>query len=452
MMASGFETAFSALEQHVPLHPFFLEESNIKVIVSCSKCKKRQRNLHGPEREETKCRDCQKQIQKSSAVDQNPFATQRRLVASTTATTEQIQGLASAAESPVWFCVFATHATREVKLHAIYVVLFLGLNYRLVGLLFGKSKSTIGNWVKQYNEEGDLKRRTYLYGPTQKIFEPQADWIENYVLKVNPLVYLHELKAEFLAHWKFSISLSTLARVLHQRKITKQVIERRALDIRFSDILRYEGELNSFYPLFEQIVFLDEMSTDNRSMLRKRGWFLQNKRPFFRGIFRRGKRHSILAFLGVEGLFEVFATDGTFDRLAFFACIKELLVSGKVQPYPGRHSVWIMDGASIHLDTNMIDYLWLAGLYVIFLPAYCPFFNPIEIMFGMVKRECQAQMDERKKMDDELILAFSLRKFASYDFTAMFEACGYTTSGRFDRNVNLDHFLLLRGDMEEVAE
>jgi DDE superfamily endonuclease len=181
---------------------------------------------------------------------------------------------------------------------------------------------------------------------------------------------------------------STLARVLHKRKITKQVIERRVLDICFADVIRFEGELNSFFPLFEQLVFLDEMSTDNRSMLRKCGWFLQNQRPFFRGIFQRGKRHSILAFLGVSGLFEVFMTDSTFDGLVFFSCVKELLASGKVEPYPGKHSVWILDGASIHMDHNMIDYLWLAGIYVIFLPAYCPFFNPIEIMFGLVKREC----------------------------------------------------------------
>jgi hypothetical protein len=61
-------------------------------------------------------------------------------------------------------------------------------------------------------------------------------------------------------------------------------------------------------------------------------------------------------------------------------------------------------------------------------------------------------MDESKKMDDELVLANALSKFSSYDFSHMFEACGYTTSGRFDRSVNFDQFTKLRGDMVEPEE
>ena len=56
-----------------------------------------------------------------------------------------------------------------------------------------------------------------------------------------------------------------------------------------------------------------------------------------------------------------------------------------MQQYPGRYSVWILDGASIHCDKYITYFLRSLGIYTIFLPAYCPFFNPIEIIFGNMK-------------------------------------------------------------------
>eukprot|EP00733_Pompholyxophrys_punicea_P001507 Pompholyxophrys_punicea_v1_NODE_778_length_1311_cov_2.330414.p1 type:complete len:115 gc:universal NODE_778_length_1311_cov_2.330414:730-1074(+) len=101
------------------------------------------------------------------------------------------------------------------------------------------------------------------------------------------------------------------------------------------------------------------MSVDNRSMLRKKGWFLTGHRPIFKGTFRRGTRLSTLSFLDSNGIFECFQTNSTFNRLKFFEYCKQLLDSGKVETYPGRRSVWILDGAAIHVDPCMIDYFHL---------------------------------------------------------------------------------------------
>jgi hypothetical protein len=71
------------------------------------------------------------------------------------------------------------------------------------------------------------------------------------------------------------------------------------------------------------------MSTDNRSMLRKRGWFLKGHRPVFKSLFRnRGGRISVLTFLGVDGIIANYETDGTFDRKTFFEYCINLLDSG----------------------------------------------------------------------------------------------------------------------------
>ena len=69
-------------------------------------------------------------------------------------------------------------------------------------------------------------------------------------------------------------------------------------------------------------------------------------------------------------------TEGTFNRLKFFNYLKELIESGAIQKYPGRNSIWIMDGARIHCHENIVYYLRLCGIIPLFLPAYCPFYNP----------------------------------------------------------------------------
>ena len=47
-----------------------------------------------------------------------------------------------------------------------------------------------------------------------------------------------------------------------------------------------------------------------------------------------------------------FVTDGTFNRSRFVSCCREFVLSGNVQQYPGRRSIWILDGARIHCHPN----------------------------------------------------------------------------------------------------
>jgi transposase len=56
-----------------------------------------------------------------------------------------------------------------------------------------------------------------------------------------------------------------------------------------------------------------------------------------------------------------------------------------MNPYPGKHSVIIMDNAHIHHDAELIETIEALGCKVIFLPPYSPDYNPIETAFSTVK-------------------------------------------------------------------
>eukprot|EP00734_Pompholyxophrys_sp_LG126_P000427 Pompholyxophrys_sp_v1_NODE_176_length_1340_cov_4.702955.p1 type:complete len:143 gc:universal NODE_176_length_1340_cov_4.702955:717-289(-) len=142
------------------------------------------------------------------------------------------------------------------------------------------------------------------------------------------------------------------------------------MEIRFEDVTRFTLEMNMISFIRHQLVFIDEFSTDNRSMLRKWGWFLCGKSPQFKSCFRRDIRLSFLCFLSISGIFEAFQTFGTFDRTLFFDCCRRLLQSGKVHRFPGPRSVWILDGASIHVDPALVNYMWSIGIILIYLPSY----------------------------------------------------------------------------------
>ena len=56
-----------------------------------------------------------------------------------------------------------------------------------------------------------------------------------------------------------------------------------------------------------------------------------------------------------------------------------------MNPYPGKHSVIIMDNARIHHDAELIETIEALGCKVIFLPPYSPDYNPIETAFSTIK-------------------------------------------------------------------
>ncbi|GMF29113.1 unnamed protein product [Phytophthora fragariaefolia] len=160
------------------------------------------------------------------------------------------------------------------------------------------------------------------------------------------------------------------------------------MHIKKKDVFCFVEELSSVDWCHQKIVVLDDVSFDNRGMIRKRGYSLRGHKIAIRGDFQRNPRISVLAFMGVGGIIDYYDTDGTFDRVEFFKFCREFAYSTRVnvRQYPGTNSVWILDGASIHRDPEIIHFLRRIGVVPIFLSAYCPFLNPIEFMFSYIKQ------------------------------------------------------------------
>lgn len=114
------------------------------------------------------------------------------------------------------------------------------------------------------------------------------------------------------------MSTSSICRILNHEGLTWKAIERRAIQIRKDDIIRFCEELHGIKWDYHNLIFLDEESFDNRRILRTRGYGLRGERLICRGKFIRKPRVSFLCFIDQDGMKEVFCSDGTFNRSKFF--------------------------------------------------------------------------------------------------------------------------------------
>ncbi|XP_053683690.1 uncharacterized protein LOC128733873 [Sabethes cyaneus] len=340
------------------------------------------------------------------------------------------------------------HATVNTVYHCLYAFYFLGINRCALAEIFGKSKATICNWIRKYEQDGAFSRKQRMqvyrrFGTTQR------QWLLNLYYK-EPVVFIDEARDRFQEHFKTCISAASIVRILKTAGLTWKKIERRAIQIRKADILRYTDELEAFKWELHQLVFIDEVSFDSRDMLRNYGYGVKGKKVIFRGEFNRRPRESYLCFLGQGGLLESYRTEGTFTRQKFFDCVRKFAIqSSKVEFYPGKNSVWIMDGARIHCDKNIVLYLRSLGILPIFLPAYCPMFNPIEVIFGICKKHLKRNYVENSKKSLSITITETLVKFRNYSCTKLFNKCGYISGNNFDPNTGLAQPLFAFGFEEK---
>lgn len=328
-------------------------------------------------------------------------------------------------------------ASSNTIYHVLYDYYFMGLNRAQLSRYFGKSPSTITNWITKFENEGTVDRKIASEVVYRKFSQEKREWVVE-LFKKKPILHRDEAKALFFEKFGHTISVTSITTILHNAGYSWKKLERRAIQLQLDDIVRYWKDLDSI-PWFPQmLVFIDEVSFDSRDMLRKNGYGIKGQRLVYRGEFCRKPRSSLLCFLGYEGLLETCWIEGTFDRIKFVTCCKEFALDStkNVQQYPGFNSVWIMDGARIHCSEKLVQYLRSLGIIVIFLPAYAPFLNPIEILFALAKQLSRKLYQENSKTDFNIQLGHVMNSFLNYPMKNLFKKCGYV-DGKFDESVGL---------------
>lgn len=327
------------------------------------------------------------------------------------------------------------HAKEDTIFHCLYGYFFLGIKKSQLAKIYCKNVSTISNWIEKFEKNGAVGRQNNVKNLYRKFNYEKRQWLVS-LYKEKPILYQREAAQLFFDHFHTNISVSSISAILHSEGLTWKCLERRAIQLQSNDIIRYYQELASIDWLLHQVVFLDEVSFDNQDMLRRKGYGTKGQSLLYRGEFCRKARISLLCFLGIDGIVDCYSTEGTFDRFKFFQFCQKFALD-HCKKYPGRNSVWILDGAKIHTDKAIVMYLRSLGIIPIFLPAYAPFYNPIEIIFGLIKRFLREIYNENSKESVEYCVALAMKHFSRMNCKDLYKKCGYVGDGFFDPSIGL---------------
>lgn len=119
-------------------------------------------------------------------------------------------------------------ASTNTKFHVLYGFFLLGLVEDQAGSHYCESDTTIGDWIKQYEESGNLDRKkTIVY---HKYDDAKRKWLIEWYDK-NPLGFLDEAQTAFMIQYNTVISITSIWNIIHEGGLTRKQLERRDSEV-----------------------------------------------------------------------------------------------------------------------------------------------------------------------------------------------------------------------------
>lgn len=128
-----------------------------------------------------------------------------------------------------------------------------------------------------------------------------------------------------------------------------------------------------------RLVFIDETSVKT-NLTRLRGRSPVGKRLFGPAPFGRWHTQTFIAGLTSDRLIAPWVIEGAMNKIAF-----ETYIETQLAPILNPGTVVILDNLSTHKSQRAADFLKAYQSWFLFLPAYSPDLNPIEMAFSKLK-------------------------------------------------------------------
>jgi transposase len=168
----------------------------------------------------------------------------------------------------------------------------------------------------------------------------------------------------------------------------------------------------------ERLVFVDEMGL-HTALAPLYGYAPKAERLRLEVPRNRGKNTTLLASIGLDGMGETMAVEGSTDRWVFEAYVEHALA-----PALQAGQVVVMDNLPAHKPKRVRELIEERGCELIYLPAYSPDLNPIEEAFSKVK-DMLRRAGARTKEALVEVLGEALSAVSSRDARGYFEHAGY---------------------------
>jgi transposase len=242
-------------------------------------------------------------------------------------------------------------------------------------------------------------------------------------LEDDPTAYLDEMQQFLYDEYELETSIATISRILKDAKWSRKSVQARAAE-RSEPLRRAWQGIQKQYDS-DQLIFLDESASNERTGDRKYGWsplglICECTRPR-----KRSERWSILLALTQEGYLDWIIFQGSITTELFLEFVQERVLP-HCSTYLGPRSVLILDNASIHKSAELRLMCEERGVLLKFLPPYSPDFNPIENTFkdlkAWIKRNYRLAADFKDFGD---FLEFAVSQCKGENARQHFQEAGY---------------------------
>jgi transposase len=136
-------------------------------------------------------------------------------------------------------------------------------------------------------------------------------------------------------------------------------------------------------------ISIDEVSF-GRNGINTKGLALKGKKLFIKKKNARMTTVTVVAACSKENTLGTLKINGSCDSNKFLSFLKSLNIP--------NNSVILMDNVKFHHSKIVTEYCELNNIIVLFVPAYSPWFNPIELCFSVIKRNYY----QNQSIDDSL--------------------------------------------------
>lgn len=221
-------------------------------------------------------------------------------------------------------------------------------------------------------------------GRRQLITPEMEDWIVDLLAQKGD-IWQEELIYELFHEFNVVVSQAVISRFMQRIRFSKKVNTRIAAQRDQAARDAFEVTVRQYEA--EQLLYVDESSVSEKTLFRRYGWSAIGLPAYTRSALRRGTRCSVLPAYSVDGYIPgaTLVVEGSVTA-AIFEDWLEHRVLPYCEPFPRRRSVIVMDNCSTHHGDRVQQLCDKAGVRLLYLPAYSPDYNPIELSFHLLKQ------------------------------------------------------------------
>ena len=173
-----------------------------------------------------------------------------------------------------------------------------------------------------------------------------------------------------------------------------------------------------FRKALSHLIFIDETST-NTKLTKRTGWSPKGQRYYSYAPFGQWKTQTFIAGLRSYGLVAPWIVNTPMNRRTF-----EFWIETELVPTLSKGDVVILDNVGFHKSERAEQLVKAKGAWLLFLPAYSPDLNPIEMAFSKLKallrKRAARSFDAISDALGEIVSLFSVTECRNF-----FKAAGY---------------------------